>query len=206
MDTKKDKDEKIIITITSDKGGVGKSTLAALIVEYLNFKNVPVGLVDADPIATSKIWVDNCLENGRNVLSNNPKYLIIDTAGAIGAGLNWINNATVIIVPFKPHYGDINTVWNWFEYIGPHLQKKVIFVPNQYQKTNEQKECILKIKTAIDNVGYGYLLPSCISNRPAVYGPLFLGSDTNFFAKNTDENVLNEIENLIKCVLKNERI
>jgi cellulose biosynthesis protein BcsQ len=206
MDIENKESKKKIITIASDKGGVGKSTLAALIIEYLNFNNISVGLVDADPIVTSTIWVNNCLENGRNVLSDNPEYLIIDTAGTIGAGLNWINKATVIIVPFKPHYADINTVWNWFESIGSHLRQKVIFVPNQYQKTNEQKECILRIKTAIDDMGYGYLLPSCISNRPAIYGPLFLGSDTNFFAKNTDENVLNEIENLIKCVLKNERI
>ena len=28
------------IVITSDKGGVGKSTLAALIIEWLNFNNV----------------------------------------------------------------------------------------------------------------------------------------------------------------------
>ncbi len=28
------------IVITSDKGGVGKSTLAALIIEWLNFNNI----------------------------------------------------------------------------------------------------------------------------------------------------------------------
>lgn len=42
------------IVITSDKGGVGKSTLAALIIEWLNFNNILVDLVDADPIQTTR--------------------------------------------------------------------------------------------------------------------------------------------------------
>ena len=42
------------IVITSDKGGVEKSTLAALIIEWLNFNNVLVDLVDADPIQTTR--------------------------------------------------------------------------------------------------------------------------------------------------------
>ena len=48
------------IVITSDKGGVGKSTLAALIIEWLNFNNILVNLVDADPIQTTRTCSDNC--------------------------------------------------------------------------------------------------------------------------------------------------
>jgi cellulose biosynthesis protein BcsQ len=193
--------KKKIITIASDKGGVGKSTLAALIVEYLNFKNIAVSLEDADPIRTSQTWVDNCLEDGRNVLSNNPRYLIIDTAGTSGAGLSWLQRANIVIAPFKPHYADTNTVLQWFYSIHPSLQQKIVFVPNQYQKTNEQKEGISKIEIAINDVGNGFLLP-CISNRPAIYGPILQGSNTNFFVKHTDENVVNEIENLMNYILE----
>lgn len=57
------------IVIASDKGGVGKSTLAALIIEWMNFNNIPVDLLDADPIQTTRTWVDNCASDGRIVLS-----------------------------------------------------------------------------------------------------------------------------------------
>jgi hypothetical protein len=86
------------IVITSDKGGVGKSTLAALIIEWLNFNNVLVDLVDADPIQTTRTWSDNCASDGRIVLSKTPEYLIVDTDGTSGAGLTWLQKGDIIII------------------------------------------------------------------------------------------------------------
>ena len=197
MDTK---NKKKVITVASDKGGVGKSTLAVLIVEYLNFKNIPVNLIDADPIETSKRWVLNCAQDGREVLSNNPDYLIVDTAGTSGAGLAWLNNANIIIVPFKPHYADISTVLLWFESISVNLQKKVVFVPNQYQKTNEQKDGLLQVKKVLDTENAGTLLPF-LSNRPAIYGSLLNGSNINFFRQYSEEIFLAETKNLMNSLI-----
>ena len=42
------------IAITNEKGGTGKSTIACLLVEYLNNLNKKVQLTDADPIQTSQ--------------------------------------------------------------------------------------------------------------------------------------------------------
>jgi cellulose biosynthesis protein BcsQ len=42
------------ITITNEKGGTGKSTIACLLVEYLNNLNKKVQLTDTDPIQTSQ--------------------------------------------------------------------------------------------------------------------------------------------------------
>src|SRR5690349_2824036 len=122
------------IVITSDKGGVGKSTLSALIVEWLHFNNIPVNLVDADPIQTTRTWADNCAADGRVVLSAQAaEYLIIDTAGTSGSGLSWLQKADVILAPFQPHYAVIKTVLDWFHSINKSLQQKTIFVPNRYQ-------------------------------------------------------------------------
>lgn len=195
-------DEKIkTLTIASDKGGVGKSTLAALIIEYLNFKNIPINLKDADPIQTSQRWVNNCLKDSRNVLSDNAKYLVIDTAGTSGGNLTHLEDAHIVIVPFQPHYADITTILRWFKFVHPIIQKKVVFVPNRYQKTNEQKEGLLSVQKAIEKNGAGFLLPY-ISNRPAIYGTLLNGSGANFFAKYNDEGVLNEIKNLMNYILE----
>ena len=114
------------IVITSDKGGVGKSTLAALIIEWLNFNNILVDLVDADPIQTTRTWSDNCVFYNRVVLSKEPEYLIVDTAGTSGAGLSWLQKAYIIVAPFQPQYADIKTAIDWFNVINFDLQKMLV--------------------------------------------------------------------------------
>jgi cellulose biosynthesis protein BcsQ len=42
------------IVITNEKGGTGKSTVACLLVEYLNYQQKPVQLIDTDSIQTSQ--------------------------------------------------------------------------------------------------------------------------------------------------------
>jgi cellulose biosynthesis protein BcsQ len=42
------------IVITNEKGGTGKSTVACLLVEYLNHQQQSVRLIDTDPIQTSQ--------------------------------------------------------------------------------------------------------------------------------------------------------
>lgn len=188
------------IVITSDKGGVGKSTLAALIIEWLNFNNISVDLVDADPIQTTRTWSDNCAYDGRIVLSKTADYLIVDTAGTSGAGLNWLQKGDIIIAPFQPHYADIKTVLDWFYVINPKLQKKVMFIPNRYQKTNEQKDGLLQVKKVLDTENAGTLLPF-LSNRPAIYGSLLNGSNINFFRQYSEEIFLTETKNLMNSLI-----
>jgi cellulose biosynthesis protein BcsQ len=188
------------IVITSDKGGVGKSTSAALIIEWLNFNNIPVDLIDADPIQTTRTWANNCSLDGREVLSTTPDYLIVDTAGTSGAGLNWLQKGDIIVAPFQPHYPDIKTVSDWFNAINYKLQKKVMFLPNRYQKTNEQKEGLLQIKDVLDTENVGILLPF-LSNRPAVYGSLLNGHGTNFFKQHSDKIIHNEAKNLMTLII-----
>lgn len=189
------------IVITSDKGGVGKSTLAALIIEWLNFNNISLDLVDADPIQTTRTWSDNCASDGRIVLSKTAAdYLIVDTAGTSGAGLNWLQKGDIIIAPFQPHYADIKTVLDWFYVINPTLQKKVMFIPNRYQKTNEQKDGLLQVKKVLDTENAGTLLPF-LSNRPAIYGSLLNGSNINFFRQYSEEIFLAETKNLMNSLI-----
>ncbi|CAJ0899535.1 13315_t:CDS:2 [Entrophospora sp. SA101] len=67
------------------KSGTGKSTIAALLTEYLNYKGYRVQLIDTDPLQTSQAWVNNCQQEGRLVSQTQaPEYQIIDTAGCSG--------------------------------------------------------------------------------------------------------------------------
>jgi|TARA_B110000211_G_C13982119_1_gene509919 chromosome partitioning protein len=188
------------IVITSDKGGVGKSTLAALLIEWLHFNNISVDLIDADPIQTTRTWVDNCAADGRKILSKTSDYLIVDTAGTSGAGLTWLQKADIIVAPFQPHYPDIKTVLDWFNAINHKLQEKVMFLPNRYQKTNEQKEGVLQVQKVLDAENVGVLLPF-LSNRPAIYGSLLNGHDTNFFIQHSDKIVETEAKNVMTALI-----
>jgi cellulose biosynthesis protein BcsQ len=76
------------IAITNEKGGTGKSTVACLLVEYLNHLNQKVQLTDTDPIQTSQTWANNCKLEGRQVSTNPATYQIIDTAGSSGSALS----------------------------------------------------------------------------------------------------------------------
>lgn len=192
------------IVIASDKGGVGKSTLAALIIEWMNFNDIPVDLVDADPIQTTRTWADNCAADGRIVFlgKSAADYLIVDTAGTSGSGLSWLQKANVILAPFQPHYADIKTILDWFHSINKSLQQKTMFIPNRYQKTKEQKEGLLQVKNALEEEKAGILLPA-ISNRPAIYGSLLNGSNENFFKLHSDHGSLEEIQNLMSLLLEN---
>src|SRR5262245_18228463 len=73
------KDDALIV-FTVGKGGVGKSTLAVLITEWLLAQGTPVQLIDADPYQTSKTWVDQCAALGYRVSIPVAPVTIVDTA------------------------------------------------------------------------------------------------------------------------------
>ena len=99
---------QIKIVITGEKGGTGKSTVTALLVEYLNHLNKKVQLIDTDPLQISATYIQNCSQECRIVSVNlNPDYIVIDTAGVLGASLLHIQQAKIIIVPFRSHYADL---------------------------------------------------------------------------------------------------
>ena len=101
----------IKIVITGNKGGTGKTTIAALLAEYLNYQNKKVQLIDTDPNQALQAWINNCSQEKRPVSSRSPvDYQIIDTAGVSGGYLTYIKQANIILVPFVPHYVDLQVI------------------------------------------------------------------------------------------------
>lgn len=189
----------IKIAITNEKGGTGKSTIACLLVEYLNHYKKKVQLIDTDPIQTSQTWVNNCKLEGRQVSNNPANYQIIDTAGSSGSALSWLAQADLILVPFRPHYADLQTTTAWFTSLRPDWQAKIIFIPNHWQNTKEQRQGLVELKEIIAEEKQGKIAPT-LSNRPALYGTLLNGSKDNFFARKT---LPSEIKELFKEILTN---
>ena len=187
----------IKIAITNEKGGTGKSTITCLLVEYLNHLKKKVQLIDTDPIQTSQTWVNNCRQEGRQVSINPASYQIIDTAGSSGSALSWLAQADLILVPFRPHYADLQTTTTWFTSLKPDWQTKIIFIPNHWQNTKEQREGLTQIKEIIEEEKHGRIT-NPIVNRPALYGTILNGSKVNFFSRKV---LPSEIKELFKEIL-----
>jgi len=187
------------IAITNEKGGTGKSTIACLLVEYLNHLNKKVQLTDTDPIQTSQTWANNCQLENRQVSTNSATYQIIDTAGSSGSALSWLAQADLILVPFRPHYADLQTTTTWFTSLKPDWQAKIIFIPNHWQNTKEQREGLKELKEVIKEEQQG-TITNPLTNRPALYGTLLNGSKNNFFSR---KGLPSEIKELFQAILTN---
>ena len=185
-----------MIAVTGDKGGVGKSTLVALLAEWLLHQGRSVHIIDTDPNQTTQTWVDKCTNFGRTVSSKNAAITIVDTAGTSGSSLTkYIRHADLILVPFKPHVADLEVVVGWFLSLKESLQQRVFFVPNMLSNTKEQRTGVAEIKAVIKEETRGQLLPG-LSERKAVYPPLLNGSKNNFFATKNDNKTQEETKKL----------
>ena len=187
------------IAITNEKGGTGKSTIACLLVEYLNSLKKKVQLTDTDPIQTSQTWVNNCKLESRQISQTPADYQIIDTAGSSGSAITWLAEADLILVPFRPHYADLQTTTTWFTSLKPDWQAKIIFIPNHWQNTKEQRQGLEHLKEVMEEEKQGKIT-NPLTNRPALYGTLLNGSKVNFFFK---KELPKEIKELFQTILTN---
>ena len=191
-----------LIALTGDKGGVGKSTLAILLAEWVVYKGKAVQIIDADPNQTSQTCVDKCAEQGYVISTPNAPLLIVDTAGTSGASLQkYIRQADHILVPFQPHVADLETVVSWFLSLNETLQQRVIFIPNRLAHTKEQREGLTQVQNILSEQGRGRLAPG-LTNRPAIYPPLFNGRKENFFRSKLDDGTATELRHLCEFVFK----
>jgi chromosome partitioning protein len=197
--------EPLLIAFTGDKGGVGKSTLAILLAEWLTKKGIRVNIVDADPNQTAQTCVDKCQEQGYRISTPSAPVTIVDTAGTSGSSLQrYIRQADLIIVPFQPHVADLETVVGWFLSLNESLQNRVIFIPNRLAHTREQRDGLAELNAMLKEQGRGKLAPG-LSNRPAVYPPIFNGRKENLFNTKLDPSAEAELQQLFESILEGEK-
>jgi chromosome partitioning protein len=194
--------EPLLIALTGDKGGVGKSTLAILLAEWLKKKGYSTNIIDADPNQTAQTCVDKCQELGYPICTPNATVTIVDTAGTSGSSLQrYIRQADIILVPFQPHVADLETVVGWFLSLNESLQDRVIFVPNRLAHTREQRDGLAELDSTLKEQGRGKLAPG-LSNRPAVYPPIFNGRNENLFDTKFDPSAEAELRQLFESILE----
>ncbi len=117
----------MIILIGSEKGGVGKSTLATNLAVLLASKGNDVVIVDADRQSTCANWAQDryetdkikidCIRQYDNLkptldsLSSRYKIIIVDCQGRISQEMRTgLLAANLVIIPFKPSQWDLDTL------------------------------------------------------------------------------------------------
>src|SRR4051812_47401399 len=132
----------------------------------------------------------------------NAPITIVDTAGTSGSSLQrYIRQADAILVPFQPHVADLETVVGWFLSLNESLQNRVIFIPNRLAPTREQRDGLAELDATLKEQGRGKLAPG-ISNRPAVYPPIFNGRKKNLFKTKFDPIAEAELQQLFESILE----
>jgi chromosome partitioning protein len=124
----------MIILIGSEKGGVGKSTLATNLSAFFAIQGKDVILVDADRQSTSANWVQDRLESKKakidcvrqydNIkstlqsLNNRYDIVIVDCQGRDSKELRTgLLAADLVIAPFRPSQWDLDTLPTMVELI-----------------------------------------------------------------------------------------
>lgn len=117
----------MIILIGSEKGGVGKSTLATNLSSFLATQGKDIVLVDADRQSTSANWAQDrlstdlpkvhCVRQYDNIkdtlltLGSRFDHVIVDCQGRDSRELRTgMLAADIIIVPFRPSQWDLDTL------------------------------------------------------------------------------------------------
>lgn len=124
----------MIVLIGSEKGGVGKSTLATNLTAFFALQGLDVVLVDADRQSTSANWVQDrndakepkidCVRQYENIkqtlLSLNQRYqfVIVDCQGRDSKELRTgLLAADIVLIPFRPSQWDLDTLPTMMELV-----------------------------------------------------------------------------------------
>lgn len=197
------------VVFANPKGGVGKSTIAALFVEWCDHKNMSIDTVDGDPNQTFNTWCIYRTKEGRPLPQKKSKIniTVVDTAGTSNSAITWLQKADIVIAPFKPNFADLDLTVQWFQSLNPKLQAKILFVPNMTGQASEHSYGIEEIKKIVKDAGNGKVLAElALKNRDAVYPEVLKGLSQNFFDLGTKyKNAQDEFGKLATAIIKDTK-
>lgn len=134
-----------IITFGSSKGGVGKTTLAYSMAEFLKRKGEAVCALDADPNKNLSGWLaQSQLVEGRvvqaddlvqvaNAMAESHSFVLIDVPGANSTALiNAIDISSLVLIPTKADLKDVVEAFRTFQHVVSAITKARRFSPRAH--------------------------------------------------------------------------
>ena len=134
--------DTLVISLVSQKGGAGKSTLAANLAAYAVGKGAKTAIIDLDPQASLSTWhslrdkedITLCTLHPPLLLSKVAdlkedlyKLVIIDTPPHNStAAANAINQADITLMPVRPSTFDLMAIQATFDLLGDNLGGVII--------------------------------------------------------------------------------
>ncbi len=194
------------IVFANPKGGVGKSTVAALFTEWFEHKGAAIKIIDGDPNQTFNTFALYRAQENRPIKQSDSANCVtlVDTAGTSNSAITWLQKADVVITPFRPAFADLDLTVQWFQSLNSSLQRKVIFIPNMVGTAAEHKKGIIDVEKTIESVGVGAVLShSFLKGRDAVYPEILKGLGQNFFNQGSRfKDAQKEFDKLAQAVIK----
>jgi chromosome partitioning protein len=150
----------MIILIGSEKGGVGKSTLATNLSVFLALQSKDVILVDADRQGTSSNWSQDRREtnlpkiesvskfdNIRHTLvdlQQRYEYVIVDSQGRDSVELRTgLLASDYCLTPIRPSQADLDTIYRSYALMN---QLNYTQAPNTSTEIRDAQECLKSLK------------------------------------------------------------
>lgn len=209
----------MIILIGSEKGGVGKSTLATNISALLTEKGKDVILVDADRQSTSANWAQDRLETNKKKIECVRQYenikqtlqgldtrydiVVVDCQGRDSKELRTgLLAAHISITPFRPSQWDLDTLPTMAEMISdakdlnPNLTAYAVITMSP---TNPQINELSQARACFKNYPMIKLIDTPICDRKVYRDAGSLGLGVN--EMNNDKATM-EISDMVKEIMK----
>lgn len=200
--TKKNKETKII-TMSHQKGGVGKTVVSAILATELADRGYKTALIDTDPqgslylkrveqMDTSKLSVENTpypifhfseipeIEKFINSSFTEYDYLIIDTKGEINDNnKTLLYNSDIILIPLTAGDSDWSSLQTYVKVLSDLFRKsssnvKLFAFYNRVRKTNRWTDFQSAIPDYLKN--FKITIPEMASFIPGKKQPLQLGA------------------------------
>lgn len=200
-----------IISIISQKGGSGKTTLAANLAVYASMQKLKVLLIDADPQKSLSYWweqreektpalADVSIKDLEKTIKNLKKdlfdWVIVDTPPHTNETIkSVINISDLILIPVKPSPNDLRAIGNTMSLI-KNQNKKFIFVINQ-----ANKQANITLSTATELSKYGEVCSSIIANRIDYVTSMISGKTVTEGSKGKSLVEIKDIFNYVKKYL-----
>lgn len=216
----------MIISITNEKGGSGKTTIAVNLASYFANKGDNVLLVDSDPQGSVRAFIESRMQENKELnftsisllgnsiaqqihkLKSNYDLVIIDTGGRDSAEMRGaMSVANISIVPIIPSQYDIAVLNKMIELHSQarifNTDSKVLFAISKAHTNPILKKNISDLKEFIESKkkDFMFLMNSVIYDRIAYQNAVKLGLGINEMPQK-DNKAFNEFEIFAKEILE----